>query len=196
MGNNIVLPTNSISILPIDLIDFYGKPALDGINLNWLTTNEVNNSHFEILKLDNNFNFNPIGKVSVKKELNSLNTYAFTDVKPNKGSNYYQLKQYDLDGKFSLSKIIEVNFDLKSSFVIYPNPAKVGETIKMTLLNTEGEIDIQLVDMYQRIVRRKTLNVQTNNLELNTSGLVPGVYILQLKTKQEQFVNKIIITPK
>lgn len=195
LGNYVVKPTNPLNLLPIDLIDFYGKSALDGIKLNWLTTNEVNNSHFEVLKLDNNSNFNPIGRVGAKKELNSLNTYAFTDDKPNKGSNYYQLKQYDLDGKFSLSKIIEVNFDLKSSFVVYPNPAKIGETIKMTLLDTDGLVDIQLVDMYQRIIQQKTLNASVNNLELNTSGLAPGVYILKVKTKTDQFVNKIIITP-
>ncbi|HET8828830.1 MAG TPA: T9SS type A sorting domain-containing protein, partial [Pelobium sp.] len=195
LGNYVVKPTPVNSSLPITLLDFYGKPELNHIKLNWQTTNEINNSHFELLKLDDNYQFNAIGRVDAIKTPSSLNNYSLNDYKPNKGSNYYQLKQYDFDGKLSLSKIIEVNFNLKPSFSVFPNPAKLGEIVNMTLLSPDSEVDFQLIDMNQRVVMQKFFDRKISNLEWNTTGLQPGIYILKLKTKTDQFVNKIIIIP-
>lgn len=195
LGNYIVKPTDPLNTLPVDLVDFYGKLAFDGIRLNWLTTNELNNSHFEVLKLDNQSNFNPIGSIVAKKESNSLNTYVFLDDKPHNGSNYYQLKQYDLDGKFSLSKIIEVNYNSNNSINIYPNPIKAGDELNMMILDFYKQLDIQLVDINQRLVLEKQINGPQNKISLSTKGFSPGIYILKLQTDKNQFFNKIIITP-
>lgn len=193
LGNYIVAPYTSNSTLPIDLLDFSGKIQLNNIKLDWLTTNEINNSHFEVLKLDNNFKFNSIGRIEAKKEPSSLNYYSFYDFNPIKGSNYYQLKQYDFDGKSSLSKIIEVKFNLNATFSFFPNPVKIGETVNMTLLSSDNEVEFQLIDINQRVVLKKSFDKGASNLNWSTSGLMPGVYILNLKTKNYQFMNKIII---
>jgi hypothetical protein len=194
LGNYIVSPLSN-SVLPITLLDFSGKADLNQIVLNWQTTNEINNSHFEVEKFEEKIGFKSIGRVDAKKEPSSLNNYTFVDTKPNIGSNYYQLKQYDFDGKSSTSKTIEVKFGLNNPFTVYPNPVKVGDDINILSLNFDNQLDIQLVDMNQRVVLKKQITEPQNRLNLSTKGLLPGVYILILNTGKQQFYNKVIIVP-
>jgi hypothetical protein len=183
------------TVLPITLLDFYGKAQSRDIKLFWQTTQEINNSHFEILKLNNTYKFTPIGEVKAKTIPLGINNYSFIDSKPNKGSNYYELKQYDLDGKSSTSKTIEVNFSFDNTFSIYPNPVKAGDNLNMTLLNFDNQLDIELVDMNQKVVLKKHINQQQNSLSMSTKGLIPGVYILKLNSDKQQFVTKVVIVP-
>lgn len=50
--------------------------------------------------------------------------YNYIDMNPLEGHNYYRMKNYDLDGKFTYSKIIDVYRDPNFSVRIYPNPVK------------------------------------------------------------------------
>jgi Secretion system C-terminal sorting domain len=197
LGNYIVSPTlGGGGVLPIKLLSFEGTPETNRIKLNWKTTNEVNNSHFEVLKLAENNTYKSIGRVNAKKESSGvLKDYSLYDINPKKGINFYQLKQYDVNGTTSLPKIVAVNFGLKSIFSIYPNPVKVGESIRLKLINTDNQVDIQLIDMSQRIVLQKTFEGTQNNIELSTAAFKPGVYILKVRTMSGQYVNKIIVTP-
>ena len=155
-----------------------------------------NNSHFEVLKYDGISGFKSIGSVSAKKEPASLNNYSFVDSNPNNGSNYYQLKQYDFDGKSSTSKTIEVYFGFNNPFTVYPNPVKVGDDIHIKSLNFDKQLDIQLVDINQRVILKKQVTEQQGKLYLSTKGLLPGIYILKLNTGKQQFYNKVVIVPQ
>jgi len=196
LGNYVVKPSPVNSSLPITLLDFYGKTVLNEVVLNWRTTNEINNSHFEVLKYDEISGFKSIGSVSAKKEPASLNNYSFVDSNPNNGSNYYQLKQYDFDGKSSTSKTIEVYFGFNNPFTVYPNPVKVGDDIHIKSLNFDKQLDIQLVDINQRVILKKQVTEQQGRLYLSTKGLLPGVYILKLNTGKQQLYNKVVIVPQ
>lgn len=196
LGNYVVKPSPVNSSLPITLLDFYGKTVLNEVVLNWRTTNEINNSHFEVLKYDGISGFKSIGSVSAKKEPASLNNYSFVDSNPNNGSNYYQLKQYDFDGKSSTSKTIEVYFGFNNPFTVYPNPVKVGDDIHIKSLNFDKQLDIQLVDINQRVILKKQVTEQQGKLYLSTKGLLPGIYILKLNTGKQQFYNKVVIVPQ
>lgn len=193
LGDYIVVPSQVNNVLPVNLISFNGKIEQKRIRLDWQTTNEVNNSHFDVLKSDKNNVFKSIGSVNAKREFASVNNYFLYDEQPAKGINYYQLKQYDLDGKSSLSKIVSVSFGANNFFTVYPNPVKTGEAVKIRFSKPEYGIFIQLIDMSQRVVLQKSYDGLQNNIELVTSVLQPGVYILNIKSATGQYTNKITV---
>jgi hypothetical protein len=195
LGDYIVLPSQVNNVLPVTLISFNGKIEQKRIRLDWQTSNEVNNSHFDVLKLDKNATFKSIGTVTAKRDFATVNNYFLYDEQPQKGINYYQLKQYDLDGKSTLSKIVGVNFGSQSVFSVYPNPIKAGETIKIRFTNPENEVFVQLIDMSQRIIMQKSYDGTQQNIELSPTTLQPGVYILNIKTATGQYANKITVGP-
>jgi hypothetical protein len=193
MGNYIASSAPN-SVLPITLLDFYGKPDANQVLLSWQTTNEINNSHFEVLKLDKDNNFNSIGRLEAKKTPGILNNYSFADLKPKNGNNYYQLMQYDIDGKSTPSKIIQVNFSLQSALSVYPNPVKAGSIVNVLLLSDDAELEFQLIDMQQRVVQQKIFSNDGKQLTLSTVGLMPGLYVMKLKSKTNQYMGKIIVS--
>lgn len=196
LGDYIVTDAQPGDVLPVHLISFDAKAIQDKVRLFWQTTNEMNNSYFEVIRLDANSANKSIGRVNAKKDNGAgINHYFLYDYAPNKGTNYYQLKQYDIDGTFSSSKIVAVKFGLKSTFSVYPNPVRVGETVRVRLENAEGKVDIQLLDINQRVVAQKSFDGFQNNIEWPTSGLRTGVYMLRLMTNNGQFAGKIIVTP-
>jgi hypothetical protein len=123
-GNNIIELSNAPvldriqiiklppSVLPITLVDFSADVKEDGVKLNWQTAQEVNNQYFEVLKSDNNNEFKPLTQIKGAVNSNAPKYYSFTDYNPIIGTNYYQLKQVDLDGKSETFKPIAVKFGL------------------------------------------------------------------------------------
>jgi hypothetical protein len=100
------------------------------VNLKWTTTFELNNDHFEIERSTDGSTFSSVG--SVKGQVNSAvkHTYQFNDDVSrsflNKNDVYYRLKQVDLDGKASYTKVLVVRvYRTKSlqSLSVTPNPA-------------------------------------------------------------------------
>ena len=93
--------------LPVTLISFTATQPNTNIELHWRTASELNNNYFEVQKSTDGILFSTIGQVSGKGTTNELSTYTYIDdvIFP---VAYYQLKQVDYDGVFSLSKIIKM----------------------------------------------------------------------------------------
>jgi Secretion system C-terminal sorting domain/Pectate lyase superfamily protein len=190
MGNFISTP----NVLPVQLLNFEAQKQGQKVVLQWQTANEVNNSHFEILRSNSNNVFTNIGKVNASTSSGILHNYSFTDAQPKSGTNYYQLKQYDLDGQSTLSSVVTVNFSDKTSFSLYPNPVKINQPIHIKFNAAESISSVQIIDMNQKVVLQQSNIGQASNLQLATHLLQPGVYILKINTVSNQFVNKLIVT--
>lgn len=106
--------------LPIQLKSFTGEAKEYGVRLNWVTASEVNNQYFELLKAGEDKNFTSLGKVNGSVNSTETKTYSFDDISPLAGTNYYQLKQVDLDGKSTSFNPIAVKFGItEDEFKVY-----------------------------------------------------------------------------
>ena len=62
-----------------------------------------------------------IGQVAGRGTVASQQAYQFTDDNPVQGLNFYRLKQVDIDGNFTYSNIVSLNFENTNGvFKIYP----------------------------------------------------------------------------
>ncbi|MCU0321198.1 MAG: T9SS type A sorting domain-containing protein [Chitinophagaceae bacterium] len=187
LGNYIVSPSQTGSLLPVNFLSFTGKADQNKIKLDWQTTNEINNSHFEVLKLDKNASFKTIGKVNAKNETSGINSYFHDDDTPNKGVNYYQLKQYDLDGKFSFSKMLTVHFDSKSTITLFPNPVKDRLYIAGM---PQGNNTIELFSITG--ARVKTISVNNTNHVMQLSEIPSGKYVIKITNEGSSLLSTIL----
>ena len=106
---------NTMTRLPVLLIEFESELTLEGILLNWSTAWEHLNSYFTVEKSTDGRNFHTIGTVKGNLNTNNISTYSFTDDKPMNGINYYRLKQHDSTGDFNLSEVVSVTFEHRDS---------------------------------------------------------------------------------
>nr|MCU0340855.1 hypothetical protein [Spirosomataceae bacterium] len=107
---------------PVVLASFTGRSENKASILEWQTSTEIGNSHFEVQRSFNLNTFENIGRVEGYGTTTTDKTYVFTDAQPRIGANYYRLKQVDFDGKFSYSRIISVIVRTNGEVALFPNP--------------------------------------------------------------------------
>ncbi len=138
--------------LPVKFIGFTGKATLNGVDLKWLTTEEENNSHFEVYRKRAGGEFQKVGEVPRVSEPSTINEYNFLDQEAEGGVFYYQVKSVDYDGHFDLTEIIRVDVEsAKNRYYLYPNPVsestfsiripdnKVGKPLEVMVRNASGQ---------------------------------------------------------
>jgi hypothetical protein len=148
------------------------------VNLNWTTSNEQNNSRFEVQRSIDRTNFETIG--SVNGAVNSIDRrdYSFPDNLSRSGKYYYRLKQVDMDGQYEYSKIIEVRVVLKS-IEVYPNPAT--GIIKISGVTASEITLVKIINSAGILIK----SVKPDGLDLDISELASGVYIINIEARQE-----------
>lgn len=124
------------STFPIELLSFSGEAlSVNLIQLEWITTNEVNNDGFSLERSNRGQIFQEIGWIGATSTPEIQNRYTFDDINVRPGqSYYYRLKQVDLDGTFSYSNILLIgtpNPNLEFDFTIRPNPTSNAFTLKV-----------------------------------------------------------------
>lgn len=123
----ISLPTINpdCSALPIELIKFNYNIQNEMIELVWQTDLELGNDYFVIEKSTDGKYFQPLGRRNGAGNSDITHRYSFIDSTPSL-KNFYRLKQVDLDGKYTYSHILFVNFPLIKQFTILANPTRNG----------------------------------------------------------------------
>ncbi len=165
---------NPDGALPVRWISFEGRLSDQRQAVLTWKTEETNVSHYEVERSINAKDFHIVGTV-IAGSTGSGN-YSLTDPAPVSGTVYYRIRQVDLDGSFSHSRMISLNYTGRSKLFAYPNPAKDNVIIglgteyigsKVKLVSTAG-IVLQQAEVKEEV------------LILDISRYAPGVYLLQM----------------
>ncbi len=134
-----------------------------------------------------------------------LNSYSYSD-KPNTSGNVsYRLKQIDLDGSFTYSKVVDVDFGtMPKEFSLsqnYPNPFNPSTMIKfalpfdskvkVTIYNINGEVVKVLVDgEYAAGEHQAQFSINS------ASGIASGVYLYSISAVSNDGHSNFVQTKK
>ncbi|PIQ20976.1 MAG: hypothetical protein COW65_11895 [Cytophagales bacterium CG18_big_fil_WC_8_21_14_2_50_42_9] len=174
--------TAPYQVLPVELIYFRAKTGNKDVSLMWATATEINNKEFVIERSLDNVSFRAIGKVNGHGTTLQQQQYQFQDLNPLGGTSYYRLKQIDLDGAITYSKLVAVTLkELTTPMALYPNPAADfinvswgssadGNDILVQVLDLKGQIMYK--QLHQFINKNKELNIALTNLPTGSYYLV------------------------
>jgi len=174
------------SSLPIELLAFNARNQNDDVKLEWTTTTEFNNSHFEIQQSIDNINWK---QIAIEKGSGNSNTpvnYEFTDLNPYKilqvEKIYYRLKQVDFDETFSISEVKIVNVNKHDNFaatevLIYPNPSSSHIYIKI-LNPISTQYQVEVTDLYGKSIQ--SLQMNSNESAIDLTELSSGIYFIKV----------------
>jgi hypothetical protein len=173
--------------LPINLVSFTGKKAEQGVDLQWITEREENTRSFTLEKSADGSHFTTMTTIAAAKNANTTQRYAYTDISPLAGDNYYRLMLKDLDGTITQEgKIIVIRFDNKTPVTLYPNPTSGVLSIRMESEQAETA-NIRIFNSLGSIVNETTalLNKGENELTFDLSHLPNGTYCMNLGQAQK-----------
>ena len=179
LHNNVVLsPTLQIATmsLPVTWMYFKGN-GNDNLtaDLSWATSQEVNSGFFELERSNPIGDFENIAIVTAAGNSGKVNEYSYRDQLAEPGIYYYRIRQTDLDGHNSYSRIISIQVSGKGSVKLFPNPVTSD-------LFIQSEKSIQSVEVYNSLGIRVYFNNSNpaHFTKLDMSRYEPGTYLFKI----------------
>jgi len=186
--------------LPVSYLEYQGKQNGDHNLITWKTTNEVNNSHFDIERQFGASQFTKIGRLEGFGTTSSTKDYQFEDYDISKpGVYYYRLRQVDYNGNEDLSGVIAIvvkDPNRAKSVGIYPNPVLSDLNLQLSTQNHIGDISIELFDATGKLVMTEELSIHDQSEfvqhTMDVGKLSEGVYNISIKIGAETISRQFI----
>ncbi|MEK6479193.1 T9SS type A sorting domain-containing protein [Catalinimonas sp. 4WD22] len=191
------MPTTLSNPIPVELIYFSGYYQNKSVFLEWATASETNNSHFEIERAVDGFEFEKIGEVQGADNSTRKIEYVFEDqqLSSRMGSIfYYRLRQEDYDGQYEYSKSIAVFNETSGVLNLWPTPFTDHINILINSMASES-LEIIIYDVNGNTFALNDFEILKgkNTLEVNDLGRLPkGIYFLNMGSKNLQYKRKLI----
>jgi hypothetical protein len=151
-------------VLPVQLLQFEAIALNTHIQINWSTTQEVNNAAFELLRSTNRDSWELLTTVNGSGNSSELIEYSYADHNPLPGTSLYKLRQIDYDGSYYESRVIKVYFkENHLSRTVWT----IGETITIDHFG--------VLTLYDITGRRLS---HSNDGRLMIPIVSPGIYLL------------------
>jgi hypothetical protein len=170
--------------------------APNAVEVNWKTSQEINNDHYWIWHGTQAENMiRVVGKINAAGNTLGIRTYSFYHLRSEgfAGDNYYKIEQVDRDGTSSFSPIFhlqgENNYGIKS---ITPNPFHIEFKI-----NYEGppgvQLPLEITNIHGIPVHEQFLDGSNSTATINAANLAEGIYFLRLTVPNYgQFLIRIV----
>ena len=164
--------------LPLQFLLFNTKCEGDRLLLQWKTAQESNTGHFEIQQTADGINWTTIGILPAAGNSIQEQMYSYAYNNPPTGTNYYRVKETDIDGRANYTGILRSTCGDMDTWKLWPNPSREKLFISITI-PSESNCLIKIVDTKGALVlsQTKTLLPGTNQIQIDTNHLLPGTYI-------------------
>jgi hypothetical protein len=180
-------PTGCSITLPVDLLSFTGEKVSQGVNLNWTTSDEINNKLFVVERAAKLSEWTTIGRVNGSDNSAIIKSYSYLDSNSLEGVIYYRLQQMDMNGVVSYSNVIEIQSN-SQPFTIGPNPF---DNVLNIQGNPNGITDISIMDVLGKTVYQTSLVMDENAIQIRPE-IPSGTYIMIIQTSESVEKQKII----
>jgi hypothetical protein len=163
---------NPNGVLPVRWISFEGKlnDQYQAV-LAW-RVDQTSVSGYQIERSSNARDFRIIGSVSASGD--GISQYSFTDPVAAVGAVYYRIRQTDLDGSFSYSRLISLTGPQDVPLMAYPNP--VSDQVMVRIGAEYIGTSLRLVNVAG--VQLQQLTAEQEILTLKLYNYTAGTYIL------------------
>jgi len=192
--------TASQFVFPVVMTSFTAEDDNCNVLLKWTTSQEINSSHFNIMrKRNNDANYSLIAKVNAKGNSASPLQYSYTDTETGNGTYFYYLETVDIDQYSELSETRVVQLNCGGSLSVYPNPATDQINISIFSVSNsklENTYEIRLTDLTGRTIALEKYVTEkgTKTVHIPTSHLAAGQYHLTVKNLNEIQTFKVQVT--
>lgn len=178
-------------LLPVTLLDFYGRYIDKTVTLSWSTEREINTKYFTIEKSFDQVSFIPLTNITASGNAQT-HDYQYTDRSSLNGISYYRLKMVDADGRFTYSKIIAISVPVNNAIIVFPNPVK--DKLFITLAGIASPTEISISDARGTVIKQLQLQAGASEASVSTAGLPAGVYSISFQSGRlkstQQFIKQ------
>jgi len=190
LHTNVITNSGDVTILPITLLSFNAACDNHHALIKWSTAMELNNDYYSIERSINGSDWQLAGQVKCAGNSNTIRNYSFADAEQSAAVTWYRLRQTDLDGKFTFSKVISLGTctPAPTELSIGPNP---GNGI-FKLSFTGDKDQVHALSVYD-LLGQKVYGSPHYQSIIDLSDKQEGTYFLHLQIASKVIVKKIIV---
>lgn len=184
--------------LPVTLTSFTANLVQNNqVKVAWTTSMEFNSSRYDIERSSDGVNFNTIATRAASGNSSvQINYFIYDDIiSLTAPIVYYRLKQIDLDGRSSISKVVSVKLKKTiGDFTVSPNPFRNNLNINIEWNKNETTVVKVFNVLGAEVVAKNVLMIKGNNYIAidELSSLQPGNYIIQFMTPNGKLIKQVI----
>lgn len=183
-------------VLPVNLLDFNARRQEKNAIVNWQVSGEdFKTNYYELYRSVDGVNFNPIAKIAARQQP-GIQQYEYIDanIAALAAKNvYYRVKQFDVDGRNTVSGIRYVRLDVDAKEIqVFPNPVKEGFYVSIPGTLT-GKIKLNVVAADGRTIATREIGAaQAVNyyFDIKNKVIASGQYTLQIIENDKILSNK------
>lgn len=191
------------ALLPVEFSNVNARNQdCETVDVSWQTQSEINNEGFFVERSIGSANaFQSLGYVKGSGNSNSEQNYTYADdIKGfnTDGNIYYRIKQIDIDGRYTYSKIVSIKLDCVDEPVrisVYPNP-----TINDLYVTVDGSLDVAskivILNNLSQTVATLPINKTDSRTKVDLTKYIAGMYYIRILNNANEviFTEKIIVT--
>ena len=190
--DNVQICTCENAILPVELTEFTARVQEKSILLNWETANERNNAGFYLERsLFADRDFEELRWIEGANNSSQTIGYNYNDKTAIAGLDYYyRLRQLDLDGTETISKVVNAKIKIENNWdvILYPNPAQ--NEVRLQAIGEENDIsDVSIIAANGQVIRQ----FANGNTILDISDLPIGLYWVKVANVRGTLVKKLFV---
>ncbi|MGN6292308.1 MAG: T9SS type A sorting domain-containing protein [Chitinophagaceae bacterium] len=182
---------SSSSALPLKWLSFTAKKVDRTAQLDWKISEEENVNGYEVQRSAEGQLYETIAFVPATcnncgpQEVN----YTYADMQPFSGTNFYRIKEVDINGFSSYSRVQLVVFDnALNEIKAGPNPA--DKFVQLFNLETSKKYSITLLSINGVVLKKESVE-NKNTCIIETERLPAGAYIILIETADKR-IQKIV----
>ena len=171
--------------LPVRFSSFTAHKQMHTVLVTWTTAQEQNSRYYIIERSSTGVVYDSIGTVAARNITSSATNYAFIDLTPLSGANFYRLKQEDKDGRFMYSGVAKVVMrEDAARFTVIQNPVQgalelnvqlpVAQKLTLHVRNMNGQLLLS---------EERMGNKGSSLLSVPVGHLSRGVYLIHVQSK-------------
>lgn len=189
-----VYGVNCMIALPTTILSFTGKVTNGFGNLQWTTSNEVENLNYALMRSDDGVHYTQVTSLPAVGGDGGGAAYTFSDPTPVGLQTWYRIDMISGSVRRNSGLVLLSNSNLSFEVRNVQNPFTDHINVELTA-PANGVATIGLVDMYGRYLRRyrQPLSQGLNNFSLYDLGALPaGTYALQIQCNDQVVSRKLV----
>jgi len=183
--------------LPVNLLSFDAKNIENSNNqvvLSWSTAQEINNSHFVVMKSNDGNTWESIATIEGMGNTFENTTYTYTDNSP-ASVNYYKLIQVDFDGtetNLGIRFVLSNSTITKVEPVLFPNPVQNVLNVKIENAGISNAT-IEIMDLSGKIIFTQNNEIyEIQTIQISTENFAAGIYTVRITLNNHTSVQRVV----
>ena len=183
--------------LPLTLLNFNAVSKENNkVDLNWMTTDHKDFSHFELERSTDGKNFSKVMVMMTEPNSSAQKNYSYRDNTDGLNSKivYYRLRLVDIDDRFAYSPVRMVRFATENKIQVqtFPNPVTTELRVQIPAQWQDKATVYEIFNSNGVMVQRTQVARASQIQQLNVQSLGSGNYIVRVVNGTEMNTARFI----